>query len=255
MAPVKDPTLRFSSRVQNYTNYRPRYPQEVIGALKEECGLTPASLIADIGSGTGFLAELFLQNGNPVFAIEPNREMREAGERILEHYPNLRSLEGKAEATGLPGHSVDFVVAGQSFHWFDRRQAFREFQRILKPAGWVMVVWNDREIDATPFMRAYDQLLRRFSIDYARETHKRAYDSLADFYGPQGLTLKTFPHRQKLAYAGLQGRLLSSSYTPETGHPNSGPMLAELSQIFQAHRAEGQVTMEYITRMYYGRLS
>src|SRR5688572_8741187 len=96
-----DSTQRFSSRVENYLKYRPHYPQAVIKTLTAECQLTPASRIADVGSGTGILAELFLQNGNPVFGVEPNREMREAGERLLQHHPNFHSLEGKAEATTL----------------------------------------------------------------------------------------------------------------------------------------------------------
>src|SRR5438876_6048912 len=139
---MPDPTQRFSNRVENYVRYRPGYPKEVLTLLKAECGLKADSIIADIGSGTGILAELFLASGNRVFGVEPNREMREAGERLLQAYPRFTSIAGTAEATTLPNQSVDFITAGQAFHWFDRAQCLREFERILRPGGWVVLVWN-----------------------------------------------------------------------------------------------------------------
>ena len=251
-----DPTLRFSSRVENYVKYRPRYPREVIETLREECGLAASSLIADIGSGTGALTELFLQNGNRVFAVEPNREMRESAERLLGKYPGFRSIEGRAEATKLDDRSVDFVVMGQAFHWFDLQEARREFLRILSPSGWAMVVWNEREFQSTPFLVAYDKLLQRHAPEYARAKYKSVYDTgLADFYGAREFTTRTFSYRQELDYEGVRGRLLSSSYTPELGHPNHDAMIAELSEIYEAHEVNDRVTLEYITRMYYGRLT
>src|SRR5512144_1560718 len=112
---MTDPTQRFSGRVTNYVKYRPSYPAAIIDLLRVECGLTPDSLVADIGSGTGLLTELFLRAGNRVLGIEPNREMREAGDRLLQNYPRFSSLDAAAEATTLPDQSVDFITAGQSF--------------------------------------------------------------------------------------------------------------------------------------------
>src|SRR5580658_5391939 len=105
-----DPTKRFTGRSENYARYRPGYPAEIINLLRDRCGLVPTSVIADIGSGTGKLSEIFLENGNPLFGIEPNQEMREAGERLLHHFPNFTSVIGTAEATALPAQSVNFVV-------------------------------------------------------------------------------------------------------------------------------------------------
>jgi SAM-dependent methyltransferase len=251
-----DPTVRFSSRVENYVRYRPHYPKKVIATLQEECGLASSSIIADIGSGAGALTELFLENGNYVLAVEPNREMREAAERLLGKYPGFHSIAARAEATTLVEKSVDFVVVGQAFHWFDLRETRREFLRILKTSAWVMVVWNEREFQKTPFLMAYDKLLQRYAPDYARERHKRVYDTaLMDFYGPSGFTSRTFNYQQKLDYAGVKGRLLSSSYTPEPGNSNHEPMMAELSRIYQAHQVNDRVAFKYITRMYYGHLA
>src|SRR5437773_2428243 len=156
---MSDPTKRFSNRVGNYIKYRPDYSGAIIDLLNEECGLNQQSIIADIGSGTGILSELFLKNGNRVFGIEPNAPMRGAGEKLLERHSKFTSIEGSAEATTLPDDSVDFVVAGQAFHWFDQKLARDEFSRILKPSFWVVLIWNERRTDSTPFLRAYEQML------------------------------------------------------------------------------------------------
>src|SRR5688572_15000399 len=150
---------RFSSRVENYIKFRPGYPKEVIDILKTDCGLTESSKVADIGSGTGILSELFLKNGNRVFGVEPNEPMRTAAERLLSAFPEFVSVDGSAEATRLEAGSMDFVAAGQAFHWFDRDAAKTEFKRILKPEGWVVLIWNERSIDSTPFLREYEKLL------------------------------------------------------------------------------------------------
>jgi SAM-dependent methyltransferase len=256
MRPVMDPTLRFSSRVENYSKYRPGYPQDVMETLRVECGLDPDAVVADIGSGTGFLSELFLPNGNQVFGVEPNREMRDASVRLLQMHPRFSAVDGRAEATSLPGNSVDFVVAGQSFHWFDRDKCRKEFLRILKPNGWTMIVWNERNLQAAPFMAAYDQLLQKYVTDETRVAHKQVYETaLEDFFGANGFASRTYSYRQSFDYEGVKGRLLSSSYTPEAGHPNHIPLLAELSKEFHIHQTGGRVQFEYTTRMYFGRLN
>ena len=154
-----DPTLRFSDRVENYIRYRPGYPPQVLETLQAECGLTPAAVVADIACGTGIFTRMLLQNGNRVYGVEPNREMREAAERLLADHPNFTSVAGTAEATTLPGHSIDLATAAQAAHWFDLPKARQEFARILKPAGWAVLIWNERSTDASPFLRAYEELL------------------------------------------------------------------------------------------------
>ena len=252
---MKNPTQRFSNRVENYIKYRPGYPTSVLETLATECGLTDESVIADIGSGTGILSELFLKKGFRVFGVEPNREMREAGERLLSKYPNFTSIEGTAEATTLAHRSVDLITAGQAFHWFDRTRAKQEFARILKPAGWVALIWNERLTDTSPFLRAYENLLRKFGTDYAAVDHRNVdAESIRSFFAPQPFTLRKFEVRQVFDFDGVKGRLLSSSYTPEPGQPNYQPMLDALRAIFDQHQTEGNVSFDYLTLLYFGRL-
>jgi SAM-dependent methyltransferase len=248
-------TQRFSSRVDNYVKYRPSYPTVIIPFLAKQCGLTPDDVIADVGSGTGLLTRLFLDHGNCVFGVEPNREMREAGEHFLAGYPRFINVNGTAEATTLDAASVNAVVAGQAFHWFNIDQARREFQRILKPAGWAALVWNARRVDRSAFQREYDQLLRAHSEEYAQVNHMDTVTdaAIAEFFGGQSSRAR-FDHAQQFDFDGLLGRLMSSSYAPQAGHPSHAPMVTALRELFDKHQQAGVVTFEYDTEVYFGRL-
>ena len=248
---MKDPTERFSDRVENYVKYRPGYPEAIISLLESECGLLPGSAVADIGCGTGNLARLFLAHGNPVFGVEPNRAMREAGQRQLAGYPGFTSVAGTAEATTLPDGCAHFVTAGQAFHWFDAARARDEFRRILKPGGWLVLVWNERQTESSPFMQAYEQLMQTYAIDYREVNHKRFGQPEIEALVGTKLSRATFDHAQDLDFQSLRGRILSSSYAPLAGHPNHEPMLDAIAREFAAHQVGGAVTFRYRTEVYY----
>jgi SAM-dependent methyltransferase len=252
--PTIDPTQRFSSRVDNYIRYRPGYPPEVLEFLKTECGLAGDTVVADIASGTGIWTRWLLANGNPVFGVEPNQEMRQAGEKYLQDFPRFTSVAGTAEATTLADHSVGMLTAAQAAHWFDRVRARREFVRILEPGGWTVLLWNERLTDSTPFLRAYEQLLLDYGTDYKEVRHERTTAEIRDFFAPSACRERIFKARQGFDYEGLQGRLLSSSYTPQAGHPKYAPMLKELRRIFDEYAVNGQVDLAYDTRVFYGVL-
>jgi SAM-dependent methyltransferase len=252
---VLDPTRRFSNRVQNYLKYRPRYPPAIIALLKSECGLTSESVIAEPGSGTGLLTELFLENGNQVFGIEPNAEMRAAGERAMASHPKFSSINATAEATTLPNQSVDLIVAGQAFHWFDRESAQTEFSRILKPPGWVVLIWNGFSVESSPLMAAYQELVLQHGTDYLEVSRELDHSDIASFFAPGSCQLAHFNFQQVFDYEGLEGRLLSSSFVPEPNHPNYEIMRRDLRDIFVAHQKDGKVAFAYETEVYYGQLS
>jgi ubiquinone/menaquinone biosynthesis C-methylase UbiE len=251
---MTDSSARFSSRVASYAKYRPTYPAGVVDTLKSECALTKSSIMADVGSGTGILTEALLKNGNQVFGVEPNAPMREVAEELLKDYPNFVSIEGSAEATNLEASSVDFVTAAQAFHWFDRQKTKEEFKRILKDSGWVVLVWNERRLDSTPFLREYEELLLRYGTDYQEVRHENVAGKIAEFFAPNPFTLKNLDNYQHFDIEAFKGRVASASYTPEPGHPNYEPMVSHLETLFKRHNADGTVTFEYDTRVYYGRL-
>jgi SAM-dependent methyltransferase len=254
--PPDDARDRFSSRVDDYVKYRPSYPSDLIALLEREAGLRKGSRVADLGSGTGILTTLLLDAGAEVFAVEPNAPMREAAERALGDRAAFHSVAASAEATTLPDASVDLVTAAQAFHWFDPIAARREMARIVRPGGAIAIVWNARKLGGTPFLDAYEALLQRFGTDYGKVRHDNVGDAgVRAFAAPSEPSRFLLPNAQVLDFDGLRGRLLSSSFTPEPGHPGHAPMLAELARVFEQHAEDGAVTIVYDTTVYIVHLS
>lgn len=247
----QDPTKRFSDRVDNYVRFRPHYPTAVLDLLREQCGLGETAVIADVGSGTGLLSELFLQHGNPVYGVEPNDEMRAAAENQLSDYANFRSVNGRAEATTLPDACADFVTAGQSFHWFDPALARAELRRILKPEGWVVLIWNTRD-EQSPFMAAFEALLKQYATRYQEVEQSRSHEKIPRFFGVEP-AIEEFRNEQQFDFDGLVGRSLSSSYAPLAGHPNHALLVEGLQQLFDTFAVNGRIHFQYRTKVYYGR--
>ncbi len=248
-----DPVDRFSDRAENYARYRPGYPPAVLECLREECGLSPQSVIADVGSGTGILAAMFLANGNRVFGVEPNEAMRSAAERSLGSRAGFSSIAGRAEATTLLDHSVDMVVAGQAFHWFDAMSARMEFRRILRPNGYVALIWNARLHRDDPLMVAYERVLGAFDMGYHAVTHRAHAGDLDAFY-LNGRETRIFSHSRPLDFDMFWGGFLSASYAPLPDDPRYEPMRVALRAVFDAYQQDGQVLFLYDTFLYFGRL-
>ena len=210
--------------------------------------------MADIGSGTGFLTKLFLDRGCSVRGVEPNAEMRRAGDAFLSGYPNFQSLDGTAEHTGLPDASVDLVAAGQAFHWFDHNAARAEFRRILRPSRWVVLIWNERRVSG-PFLEGYEALLNRWAREYKVVDHRRIDPNfIGEFFARDSWKLETFDNEQIFDFKGIRGRLMSSSYTPPPGSDAFEPMMAELERLFREHHDNGRVRFLYDTLVYYGTI-
>jgi SAM-dependent methyltransferase len=252
--PLTDPTSRFSSRVEDYVRYRPGYPDELMDLLAAECGLAPAWTVADVGAGTGILTELFLKNGNPVLAVEPNEAMRGAGEDLLSHYPNYTSVAGTAERTTLAGGSVDLVAAGQALHWFDAQASRAEFERVLRGEGWVAFVWNDVRAEA-PLAVDYETLRVCHGTDYEQVgRHEGGRRVVERFFEETPYETRTLENHQVLDLAGFKGRLASSSYVPSAGEPGFEAMMEDAGEIFARHASAGAVVFPYDTKVYYGTL-
>jgi len=243
------PTERFSSRVEHYVRFRPSYPKETIAVLRDECGLSSDSLVADIAFGTGLFTRVLLENGNRVIGVEPNAEMRRAGKEYLVAFPKFSSIEGTAEATTLEAQSLDFVTAAQAAHWFDRDRSLAEFRRILRPGGYLVLLWNDRRVDARGFNQDYEQLVLQFGTDYAEV--KRRDAAAAHYFREIPCSKRSLPNHQWMDFESLQGRLLSSSYIPQPGEPSYEAMISDLRRLFDAHQRDGMVRMDYDTKMYF----
>ncbi|WP_256760577.1 class I SAM-dependent methyltransferase [Cohnella sp. WQ 127256] len=246
---------RFSSRVDTYKKYRPSYPQEAIDYLFEVVGLSAKSKVLDVGAGTGIFSRLLLERGAHVTAVEPNEAMREAALLASNGNPNFLAIPGSAEETGLPAQSYDYIVCAQAFHWFDQAAAKVEFKRILKPGGKVILIWNTRLTSGTPFLEGYEQMLHSLGTDYGKVNHRNvSREMLVSFYKPEGLMEERFSIRQVFDFEGLSGRLLSSSYSPQVGHPNYEPMMTALRELFDRNEQMGTVDFDYETEIYWGEV-
>ncbi len=245
------PTGRFTNRVDNYVKYRPSYPAEIISFFENTLGLYKEARIADIGSGTGLFSEPLLKRGYQVTCIEPNDEMRRAGEKRLCQYPGFVSRNHRAEQTGLRSHTVDLITVAQAFHWMDPQTARKEFQRILKPEGYIVLAWNVR-LKNSAFLRQYDELKVQFGIDY-KAVNRADEDTITTFFEPRKTCREIFPNIQLLDFEALKGQLLSMSYIPLPGHPAYDDMINQLVNIFVQHNDNGLVKMEYETRLYWNQ--
>lgn len=248
-------TTRFSKRVDDYVKYRPGYPAGLVPFLQAHGALMPGMQLADIGSGTGISAELFLKAGDRVTGIEPNREMREKSAELLASYEGFVAQDGTAEHTGIADGSIDGIIAGQAFHWFDREASKAEFGRILKPGGPVVLIWNERKT-TSDFEKEYDALIIAHARDYVQVDHRNIQTKdIEDFFAPKPVQLEVFANEQVFDFEGLQGRLLSSSYMPARDEEGYGPMIADLRALFERYQHAGTITIQYDTNVYVGRVS
>ncbi len=250
---MKNNVASFTGRVEEYAKYRPGYPEQIVRLLESKIAFDQSKDIADVGCGTGKLSRVFLNNGNLVFGVEPNDEMRVKSEKLLSKFINFISVEGTAENTMLATSGVDVITVGQAFHWFDLKKTKKEFKRILKKDGHVVIVWNERK-NASQVMKAINKILLSLNREH-EEAEKNLVDKnlLNTFYGVEKVNTSTFPNFQMLDLAGLKGRILSVSYVPEKGDVNKR-IMNEIKDIFEKYNNGGQVKVEYTTRVFWGNL-
>ncbi len=252
---ISNPTQRFTGRVESYRRFRPSYPPGLADLLRRACSLTPDSVIADIAAGTGLLTEVFLAAGFRVIAVEPNAEMRDACTELTRDFPQLRMAEGTAEETGLREHSVDLITVAQAMHWFEQERARAEFVRILKPGGWCAVLYNNRPPGGDAFHEGYEHLLHEFGIDYSTVKQQHiGRKRLAAFFAPSPMECAVLPNEQSFDLEGLEGRVFSSSYMPQSGHPRFEAMREATRSLFERTQIDGHVTMRHDCVVCWGRL-
>jgi len=247
-----DPTKRFSNRVESYIRYRPDYPPTVIELLQQDYGLSAEDELADMGAGVGHTAKLFAPHVGYIYAIEPNEEMNLALQQQMKHVPNFSARLRPAENTDLEARSVDFIICGQSYHWFNQKMARTEFERILNDEGYVVLMWNSRD-RTSDFGRAYEQFLLDHGVDYTEVNHAKVGEEQFD-YLMRSWKRYEFENHQVLDAEGLIGRFTSSSYAPAPGSEPHQQATQVLSQIFEEFAEAGQLRMDYVTEVIVGKI-
>ena len=245
---------RFEGKSESYSLHRPDYPADLIPILELEIGLDKSSVIADVGSGTGKLARIFLENGNKVHCVEPNGEMRERGMIDLSEYKNATFHDGTAEETGLPDNSVDFIVVGQAFHWFNHDLSKKEFKRILKNGGYVVLVWNDRVDKKSGINAAYERICKKYSKGYRKSGEGPLPPDFHQKFFASDVRKFSLPNPQEMDLEGLKGRYFSASYSLKKGDRGYGDLLKQFKKVFEENKKGDTVVMEYATKVFAGKL-
>lgn len=251
---MTDTVDRFSNRIANYIKYRPDYPREIVEYLRQNCGLTSDHIIADVGCGPGQSTRMFLENGNCVFGVEPNEGMCNAAIDQLAEFPNFTPVDGTAEATTLDDNSVDMVVAAQAFHWFDPERTRAEFRRIIKPGGHIVLMWNERQLDTTPFLIEYEKFLLKYATDYTNVRHENVDALKLNEFFQTEYASAVFQNVQNFDLDGLKGRMFSASYMPNEDDPQAETMIAELKTLFAKQAENDRIKVFYDTRVYHSRV-
>lgn len=248
-------TELFTPTVTDYVKYRPSYPKEVLKTLIDECHLTKNSVIADVGSGTGLLSKLFLDYGSQVYGVEPNEAMRKAAEIYLISNPNFKSINGTAEETSLKNDTIDLITVGTAFHWFDPDKTKAEFKRILKSRGFVLLVWNVRNIEQSDFLKDYEKIILEYCPSYSRSNPDNFDITVVErFFSPHKMKECSFPNTQQFDWDGIKGRLASTSYSLRPGDTNYDEMVEKLKSIYEKHQKNNYIEYLYDTKMYFGHL-
>jgi len=248
---VKQPTERFSDKVQNYVKYRPSYPKEVLDYLRSGGELPDNAHIVDIGSGTGIFTKLLLDEGYWVYAVEPNAEMRTAAEELLGHYPRFTSVDGSGEQTTLESHIADMIVSATAFHWIDPEKAKVEFARVLKPGKKVALIWNIRRPDIDEFSVEYE----KFWQEYERSEKKDVTEHDLSSFFEGSFETRSFDNVQEFDLEGLTGRSFSSSFSPKEGTEEAARFRDRIKQLFGRYQKEEKVYIHYTAKVYMGRLN
>ncbi|MEM9243941.1 MAG: class I SAM-dependent methyltransferase [Pseudomonadota bacterium] len=248
-------TERFSKTVGHYQSYRPNYPKEMLDFLLTNKILSNDKIIADIGSGTGIFSQQLLRLGLKVFAIEPNKAMREFAEQQLTDDANFVSINGAAEQTTLLDDSVDVISVATAFHWFDRQACRKEFKRILRDEGYVLLFWNLRLPELALVLQDYEQVLRHYCPTYKGIPSQQICETeILNFFAKYSGKIYNFSNQQTFNLEGLIGRLHSTSYSLRPEQPNYDKMIDAITQVFNRHQKNGQLVFPYTTKLYLGKL-
>jgi SAM-dependent methyltransferase len=250
-------TNRFTGKADSYDKYRPSYPKEFLDYLYGEAGFSSDSAIADIGAGTGKFTELLLQRGSFVYAVEPNPDMLEVLVKNFSGLQNFSAVAAPAESTTLLENSVDFITVAQAFHWFDAVKFKAECQRILKPGGKAVLVWNSRD-DESEVVRAYDELCFKFCPDFTGASNgRRGVEepvNCFEFFKNGEFKFNVFDNVIPLTFDNFIGAFTSASYAPNEEDEAFLPLKAALTELFDKYKKNDILKMPFFTISYFGEV-
>ena len=251
---MNDPnTERFTGVSPIYDKYRPGYPKAILDILSAEISFSVKDIVADIGSGTGKLSSLFLDNGNIVYGVEPNDKMRSEAERKFQTDRKFISMKGSAEKTGLDEKSVNLVAAGQSFHWFNQSLAKIEFKRVMQPGGHVVLIWNTRRPEGSPLNAGFEDICIHYSNGYHGSGSLGLDEKTIRSFFSADFVYRSIKFSQVLDFDGLLGRYMTASYSLKREDPLFPEVVERMQDIFKKYSRDNRVELLYDTEIYIGK--
>ncbi|MCL2495061.1 MAG: class I SAM-dependent methyltransferase [Oscillospiraceae bacterium] len=237
----------FTGKATVYDKARPGYAPAALdyiaGLVKAPfaCEGGTGGAVADIGAGTGKLSAMLCARGYSVIAVEPDADMRSK----LPILPNLRVIEGIAEATGLPGQSVDAVTCAQAFHWFDGERFKQECVRILKPGGRIFVIYNIPPAGHTEANAELEWQPHK----YDPERWKRNDEAMLAFFGG-AMRREAFDNPVYYDREHHEAYMLSHSTSPRPGDGECERFIASIAEIFERCNLNGKMLLPMETVVY-----
>ena len=242
----------FSSKAEKFAKYRWCYAAEATETICRIAHISATSVIADVGSGTGILTGEFVDKVQRVYAVEPNPEMRQYAEKALARHPAFCSIDGLSNATTLPDRSVDLITVGQALHWFLPEATKQEFLRILKPGGWLAVLWKEGTD------QAMEEAMRSlFTEQYGWNTSgtKQKPDKPTEFYyGGQDYLRMSYPQIIQESWEAFFGALCSSAFAPDEDNPLYPNLERAVQEVFNRFSTGGLITVKNATELCLGQI-
>jgi ubiquinone/menaquinone biosynthesis C-methylase UbiE len=244
-----EPIHIFTSKAEKYARYRWHYSAQAIQTIFEVTQINRESRMADIGAGTGILTQHFIGKVKEVYAVEPNEAMRHLARGMLGAQPGCHFIDGRAEATTLPDHSVDLITVAEAFNWFDPQPTQAEFHRILKSGGWLAKIRNygtDQELGEA------------FGKIYPQETDTQAFmpgfGTPFSFYFGGDYLKQTFEFSVKETWIEFFGALSSASFAPDEDSPYYADFEGAARRVFDRYSQEGYLAVHGATEVCLGQI-
>jgi SAM-dependent methyltransferase len=220
----------------------------------EALGIGPGTRVIDLGAGTGKLTRQMLASGAEIVAVEPLAEMRAV---FTETVPGVTILEGTAEALPFSDDTVNAVVAGQAWHWFDPEMALREIERVLAEGGALALLWNDYDL-SVPWVRELDALRVRYqSAGVPSQRSGDWRDVFRDRPGWGPLVERRFAHVQETTPEGIVRRMMTSSVIANLPQDEQQAVAEEVRRLIPAPEKGSDVhgdpslVLPYVTQVYW----
>lgn len=246
------PSGDFTTLARAYAQSRPGYSERVLEALiRFVSAERPVRAVADIGAGTGIFSRMLARHGLDVTAVEPNDAMRREGIATSAGVP-IHWHSGRAERTGLPDRCFDWVTVASAFHWVELPAGLIEIHRILRPGGYLTVLWNPRDIDGHPLHERIEAVIEEIVPDLRRVSsgsrrHAADWESVlvstGHFSDP---ILFEAPHEERMSRERYMTAWRSVCDIQEQAGPERfEEILRRIAEIVEAHE---EIVVPYRTR-------